>query len=220
MIVLLVPNFFIGLNLMIKKIKKIFFYRNTKSTMETKILSKTEDGVRYSLYKVSGIFQGNLDLKDFPFDKQHLSIGLEMIGSSENVRISFENNIIREDLKIEDINLSGWDIDDIYISIDESIDNIITYSLGELLNIKNKETEKRHSLNIHVDIERSPLKGFITLVLPLLMISLATILLLFVKNLSFNNIGEVIVVIFLSIVTHSIPFSQLTPSSNIATIAD
>ncbi len=52
------------------------------------------------------------------------------------------------------------------------------------------------------------------------MIGIAAIAILFVKDTSFEHVGEVCIGIFLSIATYSIGFAQLTPRTNVLTIAD
>jgi hypothetical protein len=61
---------------------------------------------------------------------------------------------------------------------------------------------------------------FLEIILPLVLIGFIAIALLYVKDISFENLGEVSVGTFLGIITFSIALSNISPSSDYLTRAD
>jgi hypothetical protein len=86
--------------------------------------------------------------------------------------------------------------------------------------LEDKRPLKFKVLNVSIPISQQLAAPLLTIIFPLGIIGLAAVALLFVKDDSFSNIGEVCVGLFLSIVTYSIVFAQITPRFNVMTVAD
>jgi hypothetical protein len=179
--------------------------------------NETAAPLYYKLYKKSADFNMNVDFANYPFDSQELRIEVEVIGANNRVVISFDNSDFENSKrKVAKLNFDEWKMKDFYITVDNSV---TTSFRGSLIS-ENQSPQKFKTLNVRLPIARDSTVPFVTIILPLIMIGLAAIAILFIKDNSFGHIGEVCVGIFLSIVTYSIGFAQLTPRSNVLTIAD
>jgi hypothetical protein len=174
------------------------------------------DSPVYKLFKKSADFSMDVDFNKYPFDSQELRIEVEIIKPKDKI-ISFDNADFEDSkAKMKKANLDEWTIKDFYITVD----NYITTSLHGDVFSENQTPQKFKTLNVRMPISRNSAVPIVTIILPLLMIGITAISILFVKDNSFANVGEVCVVIFLSVVTYSVGFAQLTPRSNVLTIAD
>jgi len=196
----------------------IQFRNERKQNVEKDIplINRNEAGM-YKLFKKSAVFNMDVDFRKYPFDSQELRIEVEIIDPKNNVTISFDSsNLETSKKKAEKLNLEEWKIMDFYVTVD----NFIATSFRGGFIPENRSPQKFKTLNVRMPISRGSTVPFVTIILPLMMIGIASIALLFIKDNSFAHIGEVCVGIFLSIVTYSISFAQLTPRSDTLTIAD
>ena len=210
-------------------VKDHIVFRNQKTEIEkTLIPSETEskkenpqgeekgDGREYKLYKMSGDFIMDVDFGKYPFDNQELKIEIDLINPAEELRISLDRESLKRSTEVKELSIDEWDRTDLYITVD----NYVTTSLWGGPERDDKRPQKFKALNIRIPISRRWTSPLVTIVLPLFMIGIASVALLYVKDNSFANIGEVCVGIFLSIVTYSIAYAQITPRSNVLTKAD
>jgi hypothetical protein len=195
----------------------IVFRNERTEAKERFVVSEDADRDRmYKLFKRSGEFNFDVNVGKYPFDSQELKIEVDLIHSAESLSISLDPDSLKRSKETKDFLTSEWDGKDIYITVD----NLVATSLWGGAKIADKKLQKFGSLNIRIPISRRWTSSFVTIILPLFMIGLAAVALLYVRDNSFGNIGEVCVGIFLSIVTYSIAFAQITPRTNILTIAD
>lgn len=195
----------------------IQFRNERKQNEERDIPISRDDSIGYKLFKKSADFNMDVDFKKYPFDTQELRIEVEIIDPENKVTISFDNSDYENSKKkAMNFNLDQWAVKDFYITVD----NFIATSLRGRLIAPNRTPQKFKTLNVRMIISRDWAVPFVTIILPLWMIGIASIAILFIKDNAFAHIGEVCVGIFLSIVTYSISFAQLTPRSNRLTIAD
>jgi len=82
------------------------------------------------------------------------------------------------------------------------------------------ELKKFQVFSFRLFLHRSVVGPFLEIILPLLLIGLVAISLLFVRNVAFENVGEVSVGTFLGIITFSIAIASVSPSSDYVTKSD
>ncbi len=199
--------------------EKYISFQNMKSSQSTKelVIESTEGSSIYKLYRVSGNFYVNYNLADFPFDKQELSVNVEILIPDDRMKISFDqSSLLLDPQTIEKYKVTGWNKKAYYVTVD----NLITRSLKGDPKGQPGLLKKFKSFAFCLDVERIVLGSFLQIILPLILIGLVAVSLLFIKNLSFENVGEVSVGVFLSIIAFSISLSGMIPSSNYLTRAD
>lgn len=193
--------------------------RNAKSQSpphEVPIDENEGDPMRHRLFRGSGDFNIDADFGKFPLDVQDLKIQVEIIKPDDKVNISFDYRSIEDSKRQADLTLYEWHKEDFYVTVD-------TFSSAMFRGgtyMENKEPQRVKSLTTHIQIRRDLRGPLVTIFLPLVMIGVAAICLLYVKDSSFAHIGEGGVGLFLGAVSYSIAFAQMTPRSNVLTIAD
>jgi hypothetical protein len=213
-------DFVYGLKYDKPEMEGYFHFRNQKpgTKQEPVPAENTGEASQYHLYKMSGDFSMNVDLERYPLDAQELTIEMEItdprVGSlhispdSESSERSTETS--KEDSADE------WDIKGWYVTVDNFLGN----PLWGRSSLEHKKPQKFKTWNVRIPIYRRWSGPVVTIILPLVIIGFAAVLLLFVKDSSFANTGHVCVGVFLSIVTYSNAFAQITPRANVLTIAD
>lgn len=198
--------------------ESLIHFRNVRRETTDKLLNERHRGnIVYKLYRKSGTFAADFDLRDFPLDRQELVIGVDVINPSDSVRISFDYKSFAESRAGRGgLDIPAWSVRDTYVSVD----NLITSSLRGDPAIDDQTAQKFKTLNVRVNVERRFLPPFIGYVLPLAMIGAVAIALLFLHDISFGTIGDVSVGVFLSIVTYSISYATMKPESSVLTKAD
>jgi hypothetical protein len=201
------------------KMEENIIFQNIQQNESTKdlILQKTDEDILYKLYKVSGKFYNGYELKNYPLDDQELEIKVEILKPSDKLKISFDQSSLDGDQKLlERFRIPAWDKIRYYFTVD----NRITSSMrGDPENEEGKATVFKN-FAFRLDIERKFINPFLEIILPLSLIGFVAIALLFVKDISFENLGEVSVGTFLGIITFSIAMSYITPSADYLTKAD
>ncbi len=197
-------------------IEKYIHFRNEKQQDSSQeiALDETNGSTVYKLYKKSADFSIDVDFRKFPFDTQELKIELALIKPSDYVLISFDYEGFKDSKKkAEEFNVNDWYIEDFYVTVD----NFITTSSRGGQSLINKKPRKFKTLTVRTPIHRRIVSPLLTIILPLMMIGFSAVAVLLIKDDSFTEISSAI---FLSIVTYSIGFAQLTPRTNTLTIAD
>lgn len=181
------------------------------------VLEKVEEGILYRLYKVSGKFYIDYELKRFPLDVQEIAIRVESLRPSDRLRISFDQKSFEQDSSVfERFRVPAWNMMKSYVSVDNRLS---TTMRGDPDDVEGKlRTFKTFSFRL--DLARKFLGPFLQIILPLVLIGIVAISLLYIKNVSFANIGDVSVGVFLGIIAFSISFSNTIPASNYLTKAD
>lgn len=170
------------------------------------------------LYRISGKFTCDFETFDFPFDRHELRIPVSVFSSSDELKVSFDINRLKQlDKKKKKVfEISDWKNGAYTVTLD----NQITNRLGSLSKITtdtnnlNEYLEKYKTLNIRLNISRQPWGAFILIILPLLMFTILPLFMLFFHKISFDDIGELIITSFLAAVAYSINLVQLSPTTD------
>lgn len=181
------------------------------------VMQKIEENIEYKLYKVSGTFHHDFALANYPLDQQELAIKVEILAPSNELKISFDQSSLDEDAKIfERFKVQAWNKLKYYVTVDN---RIATTMRGDPDNQEGKPTVFKN-FSFRLLVERKFLGPFLQIILPLILIGFVAIALLYVTDISFENLGEVSAGTFLGIITFSIALSNITPSSDYLTKAD
>lgn len=194
-------------------------FRNLIESESTpvRVMEKVDGPTLWRLYKVSGTFGHQYVLRDFPLDQQELVISMEVLSPTDRLRVSFDKESIEIDPSIlARFRVQAWQKMKYYVTVDN---NVRTSLRGDPeLHPGNPEVFK--TVAFRLQVKRKFLGPFLEIVLPLVLIGFVAISLLFVNDISFANLGDVIVGTFLGIITFSIVLSSITPSSDYLTRAD
>jgi len=199
--------------------EKYIIFQNMKQNESSKelIFEKTDGSTIYKLYKVSGIFYVNYALEKYPFDAQEIFVRAEILSPSTKLKVSFDQKSFDLDSsKIDKFKITEWDKLKYYVTVDNEI-NLGMYGDPDMEEQKLYEFK---NIYFRLNVERKRTTPLLEIVLPLVLIGLISISLLFIKDISFENLGEVSIGVFMSIVAFSISFSASTPSSDNLTKAD
>lgn len=199
--------------------EKYLLFTNLVESSSTRqlVLEKVDAGILYRLYKVAGVFQQQYQLTNYPLDEQELAIGLEILSPSDKLRISFDQKSLESDpAMLERFNVQAWKKQRYFVTVD----NRVTESLRGDPELSAGKAAVFKTISFRLHVKRKLLGPMLQIVLPLSLIGFIAIALLYIKDVSFENLGEVSVGTFLVIITFSIALSQITPSSDYLTRAD
>lgn len=199
--------------------EKFILFQNMKASESTRelVFQKVSGGTLYKLYKVSGLFHVGYDLHDYPFDSQQIIISMEVLNPSDKLKIAFDQSGFQRDKNIlERFRVRAWDKLKYYITVD----NRITSTVRGDPDGRDGDLKKFQSFAFRLYIKRNVQGPFLEIVLPLILIGMVAVSLLYIRDISFENLGEVSVGTFLGIITFSIALSNITPSSDYLTKAD
>jgi hypothetical protein len=199
--------------------EKYILFQNMKATESSRelVIEKIEGDLLYRLHKVSGTFHNRYNLRDFPLDEQEISIQAEILNPSDELKISFDQTSLDIDSTVLDrFVVTAWEKDRYFTAIDN---HISTAMHGDPERIAGRPAIFK-SFSFNLKLRRKFAGPFLEIVLPLVLIGFVAIALLYVKDISFENLGEVSVGTFLGIITFSIALSVLSPSSDSLTRAD
>jgi len=202
-----------------KDAEKYIIFQNMKQNESSKelIFEKKNGSTIYKLYKVSGIFYVNYELEKYPFDQQEIFVRAEILSPSTNLKVSFDQKSFALDsTKINKFKITEWNKLKYYVTVDNEI-NIGMYGDPDMQSEKLYEFK---NIYFRLNVARKQTTPLLEIVLPLILIGLISISLLFIKDISFENMGEVSIGVFMSIVAFSISFSASTPSADNLTKAD
>ncbi len=198
---------------------ELLSFQNMKQSESSRelIIEELHGTILYRLYRVSGKFFVNYQLHDFPFDHQEIEIIVESLRPTSDLLISFDESSYRADKSVfESFKVPGWAKEKYYVTVNNNISNTMRGD-PKLAGEKAREYKNFH---FSLQVGRKPLSGILKIVLPLTLISLISIALLYIKDLTFGNIGEVAVGTFLGIIAFSISLTETTPSTSYLTKAD
>lgn len=199
-----------------KNIDEFITFENIKpSESEIELVtSKSFNGLAYKLYKVSGTFFENYNEINYPFDNQEISVDIQVLNTAERLRVSFDQESF--DQNVREFSLKGWEQKGFYVTVD----NTVTNRLKGNLELGKNEVNKFKNISFRFNVSRSRLPGILQIVLPLLFIGVLSIALLYLKDLSFSNIGEPLAAVFLTVIAYSISLSDITPTGSVLTKTD
>ena len=188
------------------RIKNLHLDESTVELLEEKF----DNGQFLKHYSVAGKFYNSWNAASYPFDIQKLNVLIELLNPTDELRITIDP--VTFDQRISDLKISGWQSKDYYVTVSNNIYRDYLSSAQEYV--------KNEVINIHFLSKRNYWSSILQIVLPLFFIGTIAIGILYVKKLSFSDLGEVIVGLFLSIVAFSISLAQLTPKFDELTKAD
>ncbi|MFN3874188.1 MAG: hypothetical protein ACK4R9_14410, partial [Ignavibacterium sp.] len=164
------------------------------------VLEKIENGMIYKLYKVSGLFHQDYDLNNYPMDKQEITISMEVMNPSEKLKIAFDQSAFHQDANfLEKFQVKAWNKEKYLLTVD----NRISSTMRGDPDSNEDELKKYQVFSFRLFVQRSFVGPFLEIIMPLMLIGMVAIALLFIKDLSFGNIGEVSAGTFLGIITFS-----------------
>ncbi len=199
--------------------ERFILFPNMKESGSAKslVLEKNENGMIYKLYKVSGLFHQDYDLKEYPFDQQEISISMEVMNPAEKLKIAFDQSAFQQDTTfLEKFKVRGWDKEKYLLTVDNRISSTMR---GDPESAED-ELKKYQVFSFRLFVKRTLTGPFLEIIMPLMLIGFVAIALLFIKDLSFGNIGEVSAGTFLGIITFSIAMASLSPSTDSITRSD
>lgn len=202
-----------------RECEKFILFPNMKESgsVRSLILEKEEKGLMYKLYRVSGLFYQDFNLKDYPLDKQEVVIKMEVLNAADKLKIAFDQSAFKQDTNLlEKFKVNAWVKDKYMLTVDNRISSTMR---GDPESIEG-ELKKFQVFSFRLFLHRSVVGPFLEIILPLLLIGLVAISLLFVRNVAFENVGEVSVGTFLGIITFSIAIASVSPSSDYVTKSD
>ncbi len=199
--------------------ERFILFPNMKESGSAKslVLERVENGMIYKLYKVSGLFHQDYDLKDYPFDEQEISISMEVMNPAEKLKIAFDQSAFQQDSNfLEKFKVRAWEKEKYLLTVDNRISSTMR---GDPESMED-ELKKYQVFSFRLFVKRTLAGPFLEIIMPLMLIGLVAIALLFIKDLSFGNIGEVSAGTFLGIITFSIAMASLSPSTDSITRSD
>ncbi|MFM7024432.1 MAG: hypothetical protein ACKOXB_15805 [Flavobacteriales bacterium] len=199
--------------------EKFIIFQNLKQNESSQelVFEKQDGSTIYKLYKVSGIFYVNCILEEYPFDEQELFIRAEILSPSNKLKVSFDQKSFSLDKNtIDKFKITEWEKTRFYVTVD----NEISMGMHGDPDINQEELNEFKNIYFRLDVRRNPTTPMLEIILPLVLIGLISLSLLFMRDLTFDAMGEVSIGVFMSIVAFSISFSASTPKSNYLTRAD
>jgi hypothetical protein len=199
--------------------ERFIIFPNMKESGSAKSLQleNRQNGMIYKLYKVSGLFHQDYDLKNYPFDRQEISISMEVMNPSEKLKIAFDQSSFQKDSNFfEKFKVRAWEKEKYLLTVDNRISSTMRGDPSS----RGEELKKYQVFSFRLFVKRTLAGPFLEIIMPLMLIGLVAIALLFIKDLSFGNIGEVSAGTFLGIITFSIAMASLSPSTDSITRSD
>jgi len=199
--------------------EKFIIFQNMKQNESSRelIFDKTDGRTIYKLYKVSGVFYVNYKLEDYPFDNQELFIRVEILSPSSKLKVSFDQKSFQLDPNaIEKFKITEWDKQKYYVTVE----NEISRGLHGDPDIEEEKLSKFKNIYFRLQVKRKIISPLLEIVLPLFLIGVVSIALLMIRDVSFENLGEVSIGVFITIVAFSISYSASTPNTDNLTRAD
>jgi hypothetical protein len=191
-------------------------FRNLSQKDSSTQIDRSSDG-SYRLERVSGEFNVDFDLKRYPLDTQELTLDLELANPFDDVRVAFDYAAFNRGRRgIEIFDIPGWKLVDYYVTVD----NVVSRALRGARPGETQEPKKYKTLTVRIVTQRKVQSALISVALPLCIIGIAALSLLFIRDIRFSQVGDVYVGVFLSIITYSIAFTQITPATGVMTRAD
>lgn len=202
-----------------KEAEQFIIFQNMKQNESSKelVFEKIDRRTIYKLYKVSGVFYVNFKLREYPFDTQELFIRAEILSPANKLKVSFDARSFALDPKaIDKFKITEWNKLKYYVTVD----NEVQMGMHGDPDIEEEKWSEFKNIYFRLVVHRKSTTPMLEIILPLVLIGIISISLLFLRDISFENLGEVSIGVFMSIVAFSISFSATTPSSDDLTRAD
>lgn len=202
-----------------KEAEKFIVFNNMKQNESSKelIIEKKKGSMIYKLYKVSGVFYVNFELQQYPFDRQEIFINAEILNPSNQVKVSFDEKTFAVDPSvIDNMKITEWEKEKFYVTVESTMSK----GLHGDPDIAEEKLNRFKSIFYRLIVKRNPISPLLEIVLPLFLIGMVAISLLMIKDVSFENLGEVSIGVFITIVAFSISYSAATPNTDDLTRAD
>jgi hypothetical protein len=136
---------------------------------------------------------------------------------AEKLKIAFDQSAFQQDSSfLEKFKVRAWEKEKYLLTVDNRISSTMR---GDPESMED-ELKKYQVFSFRLYVKRALAGPFLEIIMPLMLIGLVAIALLFIKDLSFANIGEVSAGTFLGIITFSIAMASLSPSTDSITRSD
>ncbi len=202
-----------------REAEKYIAFQNMKQNESSQelIFEKYDGNIIYKLYKVSGNFYVNFRLADFPFDQQELYITAEILNPSNKLKVSFDQKSFDQETgAIDKFKITEWEKKRFYVTVE----NTVSKGLHGDPEIEDDKLSEFKNITFRLQVERKVVTPLLEIILPLMMIGIVAIALLMLRDISFENLGEVSIGVFITIVAYSISYSDSTPNTDDLTRAD
>lgn len=202
-----------------REAEKFIIFQNMKQNESSKelIIEKRKGSMMYKLYKVSGVFYVNFKLKEYPFDQQEIFIQAEILNPSNQIKVSFDEKTFTIDpATIAKLKINEWQKEKFYVTVE----NTVSTGLHGDPDISEARMSKFKNIYYRLIVNRNAISPLLEIVLPLYLIGIVAISLLMIKDVSFENLGEVSIGVFITIVAFSISYATATPNTEDLTRAD
>jgi hypothetical protein len=201
----------LGDTTVVADITKLYRFPNLRNPSESiELISSVRKGGKfYRVYAISGEFHNNFKGRYYPFDTQELNIDIRLTSDRDELQAIIHPKTFEE--KLDELSVSGWKSLDYFVTLENTV--------KEELSGSNYVVES-NVIRINYLVKRRYWSSILLIILPLLFIGLITNAILYVRNLGFGNMGEVIVGLFLSITAFSYALAELTPKFDTLTTAD
>lgn len=188
--------------------KNYISFKNIAITSDVEVLSKKIRGtpIIYTLHKVSGTCSQKLDPFYYPKDSHRLELTPEVLESQNTTQISYDGSSLKlSDEKIKQINSEGWDIHTVSYTVNNKVQpNKLGLGAGDM--------ERFKSVTIYMNIERRAAYEILLFVTPYFLLAAIGILLMLIKNRSFDTVGDTSIGLVVGTVAYSISIAGFTPS--------
>lgn len=202
-----------------KEAEKFIIFQNMKQNESSKelIFEKVDGSTIYKLYKVSGVFYVNYQLQEYPFDQQEIFIRAEILNPASKLKVSFDQKSFQlDDKAIEKFKITEWDKLKYYVTVE----NEVAQGMHGDPDIDEEKLSEFKNVYFRLVVKRKVVSPLLEIVLPLFLIGLVSVALFLVRDVSFENLGEVSIGVFITIVAFSISYSSSTPNTDDLTRAD
>lgn len=197
-------------------INKHIHFRNLSQVTSRTTIEDDPEGT-YRLERISGDFNIDFQLEDYPLDRQELTLELELTNPADKVRVAFDLPAFEQGRShVKNLNIAGWKVVDYSVTVD----NVVSKVLRGATPGASQQAKKYKTLTVRILIQRKVQSALISIALPLCAISIAALSLLFIRKTRFDMVGDVYIGVFLSVITYSIAFAQITPATGVITRAD
>lgn len=160
------------------------------------------------IYKVSGRFMFEPDLRKYPFDSQVFSISFQPARTSQAFFIQPPSEVVRR----QDFQVDGWRIDSHYVGTNELIIRSVAGPLSE------ERIIPYYNFNYTWVMQRQVIDYMLRVVVPLSFIIIVAYLAIFIPRAEFEAIMAIQVTALLSAIALYLALNQ--PSADDATLSD
>ncbi len=191
--------------------QELFLFRNQRRDDRLERITDIDNERTVGhIYRCTGVFSNKYETAAYPFDTQLLSLDLELKTHGPEVTLSFDDDSFgRGMFHVDPEVVRGWRFQRIFGGVDQAI----AYGAPE-------SDQRLTRFTFNIEVGRGKLRPIGTLILPLTGIGLCSVLVLFLRNLAIDRIGEISVGTFIGFIAYVIFYTEIAPRSSVVTYAD